>query len=274
MRGLTWLCVSIVAAMAVPCLVEATLTTEHFNYGDAPCPLWNQNGGENWGGPWAGYDNLSPQYSPTAGLLYTGGCYSNSDDFCGHESNDPTQGGTVQYSQWGSPRPLPGELDGTVWVSVLARLGTNDSYRGFFLGNDQLTFWFGLNSQRNVYVTFSGFETAVGIEEYSYTATHLVLAKLEFNYDEQENDRVSVWVNPENTCEGEEALGAADAFVDGYDVAVGWATLMLDLGNGSNVDAIRLSHGSSACLNEVLYYPTGWCPVEDRSWTGIKALYR
>ncbi|MCK4513071.1 hypothetical protein KAW64_15095 [bacterium] len=54
MRGLrkAWFCVLVV--LLTPSLAVATLTADHFNYGPVEIPLWELNGGENWGGPWAG----------------------------------------------------------------------------------------------------------------------------------------------------------------------------------------------------------------------------
>ena len=265
-----WACLLIVAF--APATAGATVTAEHFNYGPVETPLMGLNGGENWGGAWAGYDQLSPKYAPAAGLSYAGPCYFNGE-WEGHEGNDPLQGGTVHQSYRGSPRPLPDVLTGTVWTSNLVRLGSNDSFRGFFFGNEALTFWYGFNADCRLYVTFDGCGTDEGTTVFSESETHLVVAKLEINYDVDGHDRISVWADPVDVCNGEDALGAPEAVMDGCDITPGWDVLMFDLGNGSNVDAIRISHGADSCLDEVMYWVL-YTPVETASWTELKALFR
>ena len=183
------------ALLILPQLAGATLSSDHFNYGPDAMPLYLLSGGENWGGSWMGYDNLSPAYDPGAGLSYLHPCYSN-DEWMSHEGNDPTQGGTVHQSYRGSPRAFPFELTGSVWVSVLARLGENDSFRGFVIGTDQLTFGFGITNEREPYVHFGENGQVEGAGGLSTTDTHLVIALLEFNYDESDHERISVWANP------------------------------------------------------------------------------
>jgi hypothetical protein len=261
-----WLCVPVL--IAVPLVVFGSVTAEHFNYGDTAQPLTGLNGGENWGGSWGGYDNLSPAYDPGAGLSYTSPHYSNGSWEL-HEGNDPLQGGTVHQSYRGAPRSFPSELTGTVWVSVLVRLGENQTFRGFTLENNSLTFGFGFDSDCAPCAFFAGCDTIAGADGYSTVATHLVLGRVEFDYNEQEHDRICVWADPEDEC----GLGIPDALIEGFDVASGWGTLMFELGNGSNVDAIRVSHGPDACLDEVLY---DRCPstAEPKSWSAVKALFR
>ncbi|MCK4513072.1 hypothetical protein KAW64_15100 [bacterium] len=76
------------------------------------------------------------------------------------------------------------------------RLGTNDSFRGFFLGNEALTFWFGFNASCKLYVTFDGHARNEGAVVYSSSLTHLVVARLEFDYNEQGHDRIDIWAVP------------------------------------------------------------------------------
>ena len=62
--------------------------------------------------------------------------------------------------------------------------------------------------------------------------------------------------------------------IEGFDVATGWSTLMFELGNGSNVDALRVSYGPGGCIDEVLFLDPLGCPAEPSSWSCIKALFR
>ncbi len=272
MSGLrkVWFCVLL--ALLTPSLALATLTAEHFNYGPVEIPLMGLDGGENWGGAWAGYAQLSPKYSPGVGLSYTGPCYYN-EQWEGHEGNDPSQGGTVHQSYRGSPRPFPVELTGIVWASALVRLGPNDSFRGFFLGNEALTFWFGFNASCKLYITFDGHATDEGAVVYSSTLTHLVVARLEFDYNEQGHDRIDIWADPQGVCNGESGLGTPEASMDGFNIGSVWDVLMFELGNGSNVDAIRVSYDPDGRLDEVMYWDLS-SPVEANTWTHLKGLFR
>jgi hypothetical protein len=256
----------VVVASTNPCLSD--VTCDHFNYGPLFCPLTGLNGGQNWGGAWAGYDNLSPAYSPDAGLTYTASCYTNVG-----ECNDPANGGTVHQSYRGAPRAFPYPLMGDVWVSALVRLGYNDSFRGFTFSNNELTFGFGFNPECQLYAYFAGCDTLQGPVVHSAEDTHLVIALVQVNYDAAGTDRVSVWADPEDTCGGPSGLGAPDVTLGDCDVIDDWDTLMFELGNGSNLDAIRISHGAGASLAEILECPPT-SPVEESNWGTVKALFR
>lgn len=260
--------VAVLAVLSCPCLCSSEITCDHFNYGTEPLPLTGLGGGENWGAAWAGYDNLSPAYHPAAGLAYEVSCYTNV-----LECNDPTQGGTVHQSYRGAPRAFPYALTDVVWVSTLVRLGENENFRGFTFSNNELTFGFGINSDCRPYVYFAGCDTVEASTDYSIGDVHLVIARVEIDSGVSGHEHVSVWVDPDNTCGGEAGLGVADVTLGICDVADDWDTLMFELGNGSNLDAIRVSHGPDGCLEEVLHCPPT-NPVETTSWGRVKTLYR
>jgi len=143
------------------------------------------------------------------------------------------------------------------------------------ISNNSLSFGFGFTSACTLYVSFSGQDTVYSASEYSANDTHLMLAKLELDYDEFGHDRLSIWGDPENTCGGEIGLGAPEAMVDGHDAASMWGILMLEVGNGSIADMIRVSHGPGACMEEALPCESPPpVPVESGSWSRIKSLYR
>jgi len=268
MRRTAMVLLTAMAVLSVPMLSSAVITCEHFNYGPAFLPLTGLGGGENWGGAWAGYDNLSPAYHPDAGLAYSASCYTNA-----YDCNDADYGGTVHQSYRGAPRAFPQALTGTIWVSALVRLGANDSFRGFTFSNNELSFGFGINSDCRTYIYFADCDTAEGGIEHSTDDVHLVIARVVIDPEDEGVDIVSVWVDPDDTCSGEPGLGEAEVELDGCDVASSWATLMFELGNGSNLDAIRVSHGNDACLEDVLRCPPT-NPVERSSWGAIKKLFR
>ena len=262
--------IALAATALLACLVSssaAEITCDHFNYGDGPLPLTGLNGGENWGGSWGGYDNLSPAYHPDAGLVYVGSCYSN-ELGC----NDPEQGGTVHQSYRGAPRAFPHPLTGVIWISSLVTLGSNDSFRGFTFSNNSLTFGYGINSDCRPYIYFAGCDTVEAASQYSIYDVHLVIARVEVASAPEQPESLSVWVDPDDTCGGELGLGLPDVSLAACDVASDWSMLMFELGNGSSLDAIRVSHGPSGSLEEVLRCPAS-SPVEGVSWSRVKALF-
>lgn len=262
-----------VLAALLSCQVSgAVLTAEHFNYGPAAQYLVGLNGGPNWGGSWQGYDNLSPAYDPAAGLSYFDSCYS---DECSY--SDTLHGGAVHQSYRGIWRPYDSELTGVVWVSALTQPG-GSSARGFGLGDIDFEsidfrFVFGLTNEPRVYAELRGHERVEGDITYSTSDAHLLIAKIEINSDASGQERLSIWVDPLDTCSGETGLGDPDALVDGHDVAPSWAVLMFELGNGSRADAIRISHGGDASLEAVLPCEPA-SPVESSSWSRVKTEYR
>lgn len=272
--------VSLIAAVLAANPVKAALTVDHFNYGGASLQLvgcsggTGLNGGENWGSYWAGYCGLSPMYSPAGGLSYSQSCYSDGP-WQLHEGNDPNSGGPVFQSYRLAWRYLPQTLTGVVWMSALIQRRDTDAYVVFGdYGHGPATFAFGMWGNGYASVEFTGHGLAQGPRKLQLNTTYLLLARLEFDYNAQNHDRITLWidVNPLNTCGGEAGLGVPEVSLGGIDIVGGWGVLSLDMAD-SRTDAFRLSHGPDASLAEAVY-SSDCTSVETGTWGRIKNLFR
>ncbi len=272
---LTW------GAQPAPGPLVGTLV-ENFNYGPAAnridLPSTTTGG---WAEPWGpGIDYLSnkvaldvaPNYGTGFQLTYDAPGYVNAQPSgqlisggAGADSTGPTYAAVV------SGRGIRGGMEGTIWISALARLDGTDEGQDVLLWLDRTAAGNGVNAgdafiglRKSGYIQLrhSGNVNLFEASDTTYAAgeVHLLLARLVLNADGTA-DELSFWINP-NLHD----LGAPNLFASGGDFFGDTLEgIGLSLGSaGGAIDAIRISNAPDGFLAV-----TG---VPEPAGTGVLAL--
>lgn len=270
-------CILALCALLVSGPARGELIKDHFNLGTSGTHLllgWS-GPAMGWNGPWEGFHN-GLHYFGDASLCWNQPGYSNA-------GNDPAHGRAVPITLKPNFRRFPAGIGGTVWVSQLTEHFSNsngkDSISGGHFNNPQ-AFW-GIDGSRGFtpkpYVEF--WKSPSEVEGISYGPTigpgqscpglghtvHLVIAKLEFNYDADGHDRVSVWVDPTDLLHGEAGLGSPDVMRDGFNAWGSWTHFNFSGAIGNSFDSVRISFSGStpASLREILMPECGDGELDD-----------
>lgn len=240
---------------------RAELIQMNFNYGPVPKPLLGVGSGEDPSlpGVWEGYHNGSV-YDPHCSLSWEQEGYSNA-------GNDQDQGRAIHQTTLPNWRTLP-TIDNVAWVSLLTQHFGNSPGPGLDLAaqRDGTRVRFGFEGNKAFVEMFGSSGVSQGVEQgpeqlggqlagnCGEHAVHLIIAKLEWDYDGAGHDRVSVWVDPADLLRGEIGLGEPDVAQEGVDSWGSWRELRLSMANNNQIDALRISFNGStpARLREVL----------------------
>lgn len=228
---------------------QSATIVENFDYGDTSGNLsipepGRGTGTGGWGGGWFG--DGSPDYVADRNLAYTASGYSNAGNGGGVAAQGGGDAGSIASRLFESPI-----TSGTVWISALAEISSNSGDALLWLRNDPhgpnanaVSIRGSVNTAGTgpvAYLRYGGNTNTQTTETYALDTAHLLLAKVDVNYDGT-SDRIQFWVNP-NLTGGEAGLGAPLLMGEGADMMAAVAGVRVSFGNiGSALDAIRISN--------------------------------
>lgn len=239
---------------------------EDFNYGPSAnridLPSTTTGG---WAEPWGpGFDYITgnrafettPNYAVGHQLTYDAPGYRNSQSIgmlisggAGKDASGPT------YSAVVSGRGIRGGMDGTIWISALARIDSHDEDQDVLLwldrtaagnGDNAGDAFIGLRKGGIIQLRHSGNVNLFEPEGTTYDAglVHLLLARIDMNVL-GDDDAISFWINPDLTD-----LGLPNLYAEGQDL---FGSLFEGIGlsigaGGGAIDAIRISNAPDGFL--------------------------
>jgi len=265
-RAITWFCL-MGALLFNVATVHGVTVVEHFNnYGDMET---NVNGlgtaGSGWADGWSD-GTTRANYIPDTRLIYNDPNYNNSPNLAGEQHGVAGHdGGAVIASGQRTSRFLSEPMTGTVWASVLAYTPPHSPVDG--VGGPDVLLWFNYESSQRNFIALRDYPTnrlsavarintgttaATQVETvtpgvFTYDTTHLLLARLDLDFDGFGTGRINLWVDPDLSG-GEAGLGAptvvtpdvANAFDGGItNIGVSFAY------HGSLLDSIRVSNDAN-----------------------------
>lgn len=236
---------------------------EDFNYGldnsDIDVVSYTAGGfSQAWGGG-KSYINAAtamaetPNYSTTHQLTYDAPGYGNSASVGRLVSGGAgADGSSATYSAVVSGRGIRGGMDGTIWISALARIDSLDQNQDALLWLDRNAngnvanagdAFIGLRKGGVIQLRHSGTTNLLEAVSSVYAAdeTHLLLAKIVMNADGTGYDSVQFWIDP-NLLN----LGTANLVASGADLfGASFDGIGISIGQGGGaLDAIRISNAA------------------------------
>ena len=246
---------------AVAGSAHAAAITEYFNdYGTVQANingLGSATGG--WSGAWA--HSLSCYYEPGINGAYNQTGYSNAGNQTG------TNDGCAAHhtSTYVGSRGFDQTMGNDCWMSVLMTFSNNTYAATSFIlnpwsdmnwpGDGNSDGCFGLDridGQAKAWFAYGAGgarSTIASTDTHADGTWHLFVARLEVNYDANQNDRLAVWIDPAELTSGAAGLGTPVFLGQGQDCISPLSRVGLNCGNTSYIDSIRISDSG---LNAVL----------------------
>ena len=206
---------------------------EDFEYGSAGAAIHGKDGGSRWGTPWNDPGTNPPnhpyvQHHADVNLQFDNPGYGwNAVNTEGAIANSrSTSSSDVSYTAY---RQFDTPLDGTVWISGLARAATDDGSILLWLepatsgtsGANSIGF-FEHATNSSVWIKYNNvasFASNPFNSQMNEDHTYLYLAKIDMNYSAEGHDRVTYWIKKESDdISSEGALGSPLFSREGADV--------------------------------------------------------
>lgn len=170
--------------------LHAALLIDNFDYGSTSGDLIDfGSAGGGWSGGWT--DSNKPDYIPGTNLIYNDSNYSNFDN---NATTGSSGGGTSIGSR--TTRDFESAMSDTVWISALAKM-SNVKKNEMLIWVDGKSF-FGIRTGDPV-ARIDGKPDIEGSLPASVSNGHtmLWLARITWDIDASNNDRLEFWINPD-----------------------------------------------------------------------------